>query len=76
MRKISLDDVGRVMPDDYYVNCKWSNLTGNVYTIMVIKVDSQALAITVPLSRIEKCGLSQLSGNQRKAIRWFMRRNK
>ena len=73
MRKISLDDVGQVMSGDYYINCKDSNLTGEVYTVMVIKTDGQALALSFPVSKL---GKRDITSNQRRAIRWFMKRNR
>jgi len=74
MRKISLDDVGQVMPDSYYST--FGTPANRVYTVMVIKIDSQALAITFPVSNLDKKRPRNITGNQRKAIRWFMKRNR
>jgi len=71
MRKISFDDVGNVMPRLYYTN----PICDKVYTVMVIKTNNQALAVTFPLSNASANRPKDITGRQREAIRWFMKRN-
>ena len=63
------DELDKVI--DYY-----SFGRGSVYTVMVIKCDNQALAITFPISNQNGKRPKDITGRQRDGIKRFMRRNK